>query len=330
MSIKTKLFECKRSIIFPQLFLSSTHLGLLVTNEIQGEYRMSKVSIVVPVYNAEEYILKCLDSLQAQSFSDIKIICIENGSTDNSWDKITSRKDDSRLIAMRMQEANVSYARNLGLFWALKYSPYVMFCDADDTYDLSMVESMYDTIEQSSSDLVCCEINVDYQSDYELKQSDDDYYSLKFEGKNTNINEVINHVDYSLCNKIFRTSIIKNYSITFPVSFHYEDACFCWKYLSVIDSVFFIKKKLYNYIRHANSIMNKTFAKSNKSIDHIKITENIYNFLTKHNVYSNYHNEFHDFYDACVGFAKLHCRDDGWKAIELLDEKLQKNFFLER
>lgn len=294
---------------------------------ISGAIKVSKISIVVPVYNAGEYILKCLDSLQGQSFSDIKIICIENGSTDNSWEEVSSRKYDSRLIAMRIREPNVSYARNLGLFWALKYSPYVMFCDADDSYDITMVETMYNAIENSSSDLACCEISVDYQSNFEFKQSDDEYYSVKYEGKLTNIKELINNVDYSLCNKIFRTSIIRNYSITFPVSFHYEDACFCWKYLSAIDSVFFLKNKLYNYVRHENSIMNKTFAKSTNSIDHIRITENVYEFLTKYKMFNNYRNEFQAFYNACVDFAKLHSKEDSLEDIERLDEKLQRNYF---
>ncbi|MBD5647398.1 MAG: glycosyltransferase family 2 protein [Desulfovibrio sp.] len=288
---------------------------------------MAKVSIIIPVCNAEAYILKCLKSLQDQSFSDIKIICIENGSSDNSWEEILSQKKDKRLVALRAPHQDVSYARNVGLFWALKFSPYVMFCDADDTYERNMVETMVEGIERTAADLACCEICVKYKTDLSLKESDNKYYTLKFDGIQNNIKAIINNIDYSLCNKIFRASIIRKYSLTFPGAMHYEDACFCWKYLSVANSVFFIKKKLYNYLRHENSIMNKTFSKSNDSINHLAITDNVYEFLKLHNLRDELMDEFVKFYDASVYFAKQHSNGEYLQNIEDLDLKLSKKFF---
>lgn len=288
---------------------------------------MSTVSIIVPVFNAEGTILECLDSLQAQTVTDIKIICIENGSTDNSWQKILSKKNDKRVLAMRTKEADVSQARNLGLFWAGKTSPLVMFCDADDTYDPHMVETMVNGITENGADLACCEIEVSYQSDHELRNSDDDYYTLKSEGLQTNMHELINTIDYSLCDKIFRSSIIQNYSIKFPSLLHYEDACFCWKYMSVSKSAYLIKKRLYHYIRHDNSIMNTTFAKSTKSIDHLYITADIYNFLVQNNLFDNYKDEFIELYINSLSFARYFADDTILERIDLLDTKLQKKFF---
>lgn len=288
---------------------------------------MPQVAIIVPVCNAEDYIIKCLDSLQNQTFSDIKIICIENGSTDESWQKIISKKSDKRLLAMRTPEANVSFARNLGLFWALKTAPYVMFCDADDSYEESMIETMVSKIQDTEADLVCCEIKVEYLTDYSLKQSDDDYYRLDFEGYHDQIKNIINGIDYSLCNKIFRSQIIRDYSISFPVNFHYEDACFCWKYLAASNSIFFIKQKLYNYLRHDNSIMNKTFAKENKSIDHIRITEDIYDFLSRSKLLSSLKDEFYQFYHTYLELAWKYSDEASGKQIEFMDRKLKKKFF---
>lgn len=288
---------------------------------------MPQVAIIVPVCNAEDYIIKCLESLQDQTFSDIKIICIENGSTDESWQKILSRKNDMRLLAMRTPEPNVSFARNLGLFWALKTAPYVMFCDADDTYEPSMVETMLSKIQESGADLACCEIAVEYLTDYSLKQSDDDYYRLDFEGYNHQIKSIINGIDYSLCDKIFRSQIIRDYSITFPVNYHYEDACFCWKYLAASSSIFFIKKRLYNYLRHDNSIMNKTFAKENRSIDHIRIAEDIYDFLCRNQLLPSLRDEFSHFYHTYLELAWKYSDEDSNKQIKLLDEKLKEKFF---
>lgn len=288
---------------------------------------MAKVSIIVPVCNAEGYIQKCLKSLQDQSFSDIKIICIENGSSDNSWEEILAQKKDERLVTLRAPHQDVSYARNVGLFWALKSAPYVMFCDADDTYESDMVETMVGGIEGSSADLACCEIGVEYKTDLQLKDSDSKYYTLKFHGMQDNIKAIINNMDYSLCNKIFRASIIKKYSLAFPGLMHYEDACFCWKYLSVANSVFFIKKKLYNYLRHENSIMNKTFAKANNSINHLVITDDVYEFLKLHDKLDDLMDEFVKFYDACVYFAKQHSNEEYLPKIESLDLQFSKKFF---
>lgn len=287
---------------------------------------MAKVSVIVPVCNAEGYLSKCMESLKNQSFSDIKIICVENGSTDNSWNELVAQKKDKRVVAIKVPYADVSYARNLGLFWALKFSPFVMFCDADDTYDKDMVETMVNGIEESGADLACCEIAVDYQTDTELKDSDDAYYSLKFEGFYDNIKCVINGMDYSLCNKIFRTAIIKKYSITFPNCSQYEDTCFCWKYLSVSDSAFFIRKKLYHYLRHENSIMNKTFAKENKSIEHMTIADNVFEFLFQHQRYAKFVGEFWDFYDSCVEFAKRFGKEEDSLKIEQVDAGLRGKF----
>lgn len=288
---------------------------------------MPQVAIIVPVCNAEDYIIKCMDSLQNQTFSDIKIICVENGSTDQSWQKIISRKNDKRVLAMRTPEPNVSHARNLGLFWALKTAPYVMFCDADDTYEKSMVETMVSKIQESGADLACCEIAVEYLTDYSLKQSDDDYYRLDFEGYNDQIKNIINSIDYSLCNKIFRSQIIRDYSITFPVKFHYEDACFCWKYLAASSSIFFIKEKLYNYLRHDNSIMNKTFAKENRSFDHIRIAEDIYDFLCQNQLLSSLKEEFSQFYTTYLDLAWKYSDESSIKYIKFLDKEFKKKFF---
>lgn len=288
---------------------------------------MAAVSIIVPVFNAEGAILQSLESLQAQTFTDIKIICIENGSTDNSWRDILSKKSDKRLLAMRTPEADVSHARNLGLFWALKSAPLVMFCDADDTYDSHMVEAMVTGIEESGADFACCEIQVDYQADHDLKESDDNYYTLKSEGINTDIKGMLNTLDYSLCDKIFRSSIIQKYSINFPIHLQYEDACFCWKYMTVANSAYFIKKRLYHYVRHENSIMNATFSKSEKSIDHLSITRDIYKFLVRHKLLDNFYEEFSAFYTTSLAFANFFAEDDNKENIELLDTELRERFF---
>ena len=93
----------------------------------------SRVDIVVPVYNVEKYISDCLDSLLAQTMKDIRIICVNDGSTDESLDIVNRYAEkDSRIIVINQKNGGRSAARNAGLRKVT--APYVMFCDSDDYY----------------------------------------------------------------------------------------------------------------------------------------------------------------------------------------------------
>jgi len=105
----------------------------------------------------------------------------------------------------------------------------------------------------------------------------------------TTINEaVFKNTNVHAWNKIFRKSIIDAYNIKFPVGLYYEDACFFSKYLFVSKTIYCVPECLYTYIRRENSIMGETFRKTPKAIDHIKILEDIKNFLAKNNLNGSY------------------------------------------
>lgn len=255
---------------------------------------MSKISIIVPIYKVEKYIEKCLNSLVNQTFKAIEIICVDDCGNDNSINVVQEyAKKDSRIkIIYHEKNKGLSTVRNTGLQYCT--SQFVMFCDSDDYYELDMCEKMYNCIIQNNVDLVICEITMHYFTDANLKASDDDYYKLKF-NKKQNINEnIFQNTNVSVWNKIYKKSIINKYNITFPDGLLYEDACFFYKYLAVSQNIYYLKEKLYNYIRRENSIMNCTFKKNNtnKSIDHIKILENIYNFYKINSLLEKYNNVF--------------------------------------
>ena len=243
------------------------------------------ISIIVPIYNVEKYLSRCLESLIMQSFTDIEIICIIDGSLDRSKEICENyKKKDNRIIIITQSNMGVSAARNTGLENATGI--YIQFCDPDDYYTPDMCKKMYDTITASDVDIVSTGTNIIYDQ-VDIIRGDHEYFRVKGSGKNIINNEVIKNIDVSLWNKIFKKSIIDAYYIRFPKGLVYEDAAFIYKYLFTTRSMFYLSEYLYNYVRHENSIMSNTYKKSNNSIDHVKILEDIKLFLIKNNFWNN-------------------------------------------
>ena len=120
-----------------------------------------KVSIIIPVYNVEQYLPKCLDSIINQTLKDIEIICINDGSTDNSLSilKEYASKDD-RMIIIDKENKGQGIARNLGIKKAK--GKYIGFVDPDDWVDIQMFEKMYNQAQKLNSEIVICDL-VKYQ-----------------------------------------------------------------------------------------------------------------------------------------------------------------------
>ena len=105
---------------------------------------MCKISIIVPVYNSEKYLRRCLDSLQNQSFKDIEIIIVNDGSTDNSQQIIDEYCNDRRIVCYNQKNSGQAAARNFGLHNA--NGDFILFVDSDDYVELDFCEKMYFTI----------------------------------------------------------------------------------------------------------------------------------------------------------------------------------------
>lgn len=264
------------------------------------------VSVIVPIYNVEKYLAKCLDSLINQTLKNIEIICIDDCSTDNSVNIATSFKEkDNRIcIISHSQNKGLAAARNTGLKNAK--AQYIMCCDSDDFYSLDMCKKLYDGIIKSGADFATSGINIVYEAMHEYKTSDDLYYSVKYNGLVPLTNDMLSRIDVSSCNKIFRRELIEKYNILYPEGFCYEDACFFFKYFSISTSAFFINEKLYNYVRRSNSIMDKTFKGSLKALDHLEIMEDVYSFFLKHNLLSQNTFSFFSLYMDYYNFANRH------------------------
>lgn len=246
---------------------------------------MNKISIILPIYNAEKYISKCIESLISQTFKDIEVICINDGSKDSSLSILEeyAQKDD-RIKVISQPNSGPATSRNNGL--KNSSGEYIMFCDSDDWYELNMCELMYKTITGNNVDVVCCNASVIDEEENLERIEDISYYTNKYIGKKNIDNNLISNTNVMLWNKIFKRSIINKYNICFPDKYEADDDCFYMQYMSVSDNIYFLEDKLYNYLRRASSIMGLMGKKIEKSIyDRIYVSKKYYDFLNVNNLF---------------------------------------------
>ncbi len=265
------------------------------------------LSIIIPFYNVEKYIAECLESAISQTFPHIEIICVDDNGTDNTASIIQEfAKTDSRIRVVRNEKnLGVAASRNVGVRHSR--SPYIMFLDSDDTYELTMCEKMVEAIESSGADVAMCGTQISYERDESLKESDDAYFSLKYKGLHNVSDELIASCDVSLWNKIFRKEIIEKYDIRFPDGLRYEDAFFYQAYMAQANSIVFVNEKLYHYRRREGSIMNLTFAKSSSAgLEHLLIIMRLHDYFLRWNLQEKKYVHFCRLFVQYMGHAICH------------------------
>lgn len=164
-----------------------------------------KVSIIVPVYNAEKYITKCIDSLLNQTYNNIEIIAIDDGSTDSSYNILKSYKD--KIITIHQKNHGVSYSRNVGIKKAT--GEYITFVDVDDWIDLDMIEKLYQQTEDGKIDIIRCGYIREYSDHQESFIISNKKIKIT-QNKSIIYNKFLNNYDLaSPCGQLIRKSCIK-------------------------------------------------------------------------------------------------------------------------
>lgn len=253
---------------------------------------MAEISIIVPIYNVEQYLDKCLKSLIDQTYKDIEIICVDDCSTDASLKiaKSYAKKDSRIKIIKHKKNAGLSASRNTGI--KNSNAPYLMFCDSDDWYELEMCEKMLNAIKNNNADMAICGVNVIYEVDNDLKKSDKDF-SLNHTGL-INIDEsFLLRYKPGVPFKILNREIIEKQDCYFPEGLKYEDLYMFNVYSLWAKKAYLLSDKLYNYRRRADSIMNTSFKGiSNTSLDMIKIALRYFDYIKEHKLYEKQYNYF--------------------------------------
>ena len=214
------------------------------------------ISIIVPVYNSELYINRCLDSLLKQTYKNIEIIIVDDGSKDNSLQLIKDYANkDSRIKVYTQSNQGPSVARNTGLDNST--GKYIMFVDADDFIDKNMVANMVEVIKDDTNTLVLCDNSEIWANEIEeRKLFDTDKNYIK---KVDVIKAIASGKAGLVCGKLFNKNIIKEHNIKFDKEIKMcEDQIFFLNISRYCDDFIYIPKSLYFYDRrNENSITIK-------------------------------------------------------------------------
>jgi glycosyltransferase involved in cell wall biosynthesis len=235
---------------------------------------MPKVSVIVPVYNVEKYIDKCLNTLINQTLNDIQIIIVNDGSTDSSYKIIEKYVDQNKnkIIYIEKENGGLSDARNVGIQHAT--GEYIGCTDSDDYVELSMYEKMYDAACQNNADLVEC----DFYWEYKHKLRTDI-------GKVYNVKDILVQARAMAWNKIIKRELINKYNIEYPIGLRYEDSEFFYKLVPYIHVIGFVKEPLYHYIQRNDSICH---IQNEKTRDMFDVLDNVVSYYKKKGFYEEY------------------------------------------
>lgn len=260
---------------------------------------MEKVSIIVPVYNVENYVKRCLESLINQTYKNIEIVIVNDGSTDNS--KIICDeyvKKDSRIKLINKKNQGLGLARNTGLENIT--GDYVLFVDSDDYVEIDLVDTVYDIIKKNKCDFVRFH---NYREDLNTGEKKVRTSCLK-EGfyNKEDINKNIlfpiigvlpketseNFVGMSVWRNLYKVSIIKDNNLKFVSEreFISEDVIFNINYFSLCNKAYVINKPLYHYIVNESSLTSKY--KPDRFDKEVIMFEEVIKILKEKNICKDY------------------------------------------
>ncbi len=219
-----------------------------------------KVSVVIPIWNTEKYLEKCLESLVNQTLKDIEIICVNNGSTD-SCPQIIDRfaRNDSRIKVVNKEHGCLSSARNAGMDIAT--APYLTFVDSDDWVEAQCYKLAVAEFEKDSEvDLVCWGaniINVDLDENSQYIKGARNYHRIKITGKQPLTDKNLDKMTVCIWNKLFKTNIIRKNDVKYPLNIELEDNSFFYTYIVNCKYAYFLDHYFYNYVQRKNSSFEK-------------------------------------------------------------------------
>ena len=287
---------------------------------------MAKVNIVVPIYNVEAYLERNLESLRTQTYQDIRVLCVNDGSTDNSQeviDKFVAM--DKRFESYVKTNGGLSDARNYGL----KYvnSEYVMFIDSDDFCEPEMVELCVKQMEDNHLDMVVFAYNQYYVETGTKERVDlsipDGVYFLSSRP------EILAKTPNAAWNKMYRTKLFLDNNIEYPFGYRHQDLGTTAKLMYHSNKIGYINKPLYNYlIDRPNNITMQV----DKKIYHImEMCKEILDFYQEKGVFKRYYDELNFLVERnlIVSLRKSIKLKDREFALKFIDEvfNFKKQYF---
>ena len=225
-----------------------------------------KISVIVPIYNVEQYLRRCIDSIINQTYKNLEIILIDDGSTDNSSTICDEYcKKDKRIKVIHKNNEGVSSARNKGI--ELSKGKYIVFIDSDDYVSNEHIEVLYDCIISNNVDLVISNL-IDISEDGIILNNEEKESFLM--NKDQCLKELLSEDNFYhlCCGNIYRKDLLEK--IRFNCKYRIaEDLDFLYRYIKHIRSAYFLSKNTYYYLKREGSATNSIY--SEKWNDELKI-----------------------------------------------------------
>jgi len=247
-----------------------------------------KISIIIPAYNAEKYIERCVNSIINQTYKNIEIIIVNDGSTDMTKEKVEKIKDD-RIIILNQENFGVSSARNIGIKKAT--GMYIMFVDSDDYIEKDTVEKVINVISNTNVDIVKFNYN-NLDKENKIEPSQENYE--QYENKELKRNEILEFMEEVLKGKVnaFVWTLALKREIANNINFNtklgmMEDLLFYIETLPKIKNMYIINDRMYNYCINEESVSNSNKYYYKNFIDTLEACNQIINSLKKSNCYNN-------------------------------------------
>ncbi|MDD3341522.1 MAG: glycosyltransferase family 2 protein [Bacilli bacterium] len=214
---------------------------------------MDLISIVVPIYNVEKYLRKCLESIINQTYKNLEIILVDDGSPDKCGEICDDfEKIDKRIKVIHKKNGGLSDARNCGLEIAI--GKYMCFIDSDDYIELDMVEKLYKAICKENADISICGMMIEYEDGRKINKTKKNNYK-KIMDKMSGL-KMLNSFylfDMATCDKMFKTELFGN-DIRYPIGKKSEDFYTTYKLFFKANKSIYIPEALYHYYQRENSI----------------------------------------------------------------------------
>lgn len=255
------------------------------------------ISVVVPIYNVEKYLNRCIDSILKQTYKNLEIILIDDGSPDNCpqiCDEYV--KKDNRIQVIHKKNGGLSDARNSGI--NIAKGKYITFVDSDDLILENSIETLHNNIKQYKKDISVGQIKTFSKendiNEIEKIQEINNVYDTK-----QAIEKLLYNTEYtsSTAGKLFKTDLFKN--IKFPFGKKYEDLATVYKLIFESNGVVVSNKTVYQYfVARQDSIMNEKFSSSR--MDALYFTEEILEFVK---------NKYPDIEISAITRLIIECRD---------------------
>lgn len=250
---------------------------------------MTTVSIIIPVYNVERYVEKCILSVLNQTYKKIELIIVNDGSTDNSENiikNIIKNKQNVKLV--NQENMGLSEARNTGI--NIANGEYIFLLDSDDYIECDVISTLINRAEKDNLDIVIGKYNVIYENNKKVKSSTEFLDENKILNNIESIEElfVSGKFHFHAWGKLYRRTLFNN--IKYPKGRYYEDIATTYKLFFYAKRISFVNISTCEYLMRDSSICHSSFQE--KHLDFIKNIDEMEDFLKRNKIYSQLENPF--------------------------------------